>query len=309
MDPYTPKQESEYPYINLVKGDSKYGQLYKVVPLAGGKEEHVFMSNPSDHSLVLEAKGDNHLASAFFANGGTLNGMDVSTLTPTPTTVNTQPQTSNIGGQSQQNTGGTFAPAPSTNVNNVNAYQAMPNSGSSNELPNTPVSTVSSQSPEIVEKPIPTILSTHSPNNSSVLTDEKSSPINPNINNSDNNSATTNETGVPYHTVVHGDTMTNIAQANNMTQQHLESHNPQINDPNKIYPGEKVYLNTPVGVGIPPPTSKFSIGENSKVTSPSTPDSVKSANLIGDNDSPIKNFETDGKTDLWHPGSTNPHSV
>jgi LysM repeat protein len=48
--------------------------------------------------------------------------------------------------------------------------------------------------------------------------------------------------GGPAHTVVHGDTMWGIAQANGVPLSKLESLNPQIKNPELIFPGQQVNL-------------------------------------------------------------------
>lgn len=46
--------------------------------------------------------------------------------------------------------------------------------------------------------------------------------------------------GIEYYTVVRGDTLTNIAHRHGITLARLEAMNPQIKNPNLIYPGEKI---------------------------------------------------------------------
>jgi cell wall-associated NlpC family hydrolase len=68
-----------------------------------------------------------------------------------------------------------------------------------------------------------------------------------------------------YVTVKSGDTLSGIASAHRTTYQHLASIN-HISNPNKIYPGEKIYLTASTSTSTPkPPTTSSSTSSGTKI--------------------------------------------
>lgn len=67
-------------------------------------------------------------------------------------------------------------------------------------------------------------------------------PANPTTQRSIGNPPPQRQEGDKIHTVQRGDTLTHIARANNVPVRDLISANPQIQDPNKIWPGDEVRI-------------------------------------------------------------------